>query len=255
MDMQVFFNRLRTVDNIFTNGRISQPQVDGINPIILTCQHLGVANPHYVANILAQVYHETGGYMSPVKETVFGSHTNKNPSDATVIQRLDNAYARGQLPWVSKPYWRDGWFGRGMVQITHKDNYKRLGDRLGIDLVGNRDLALNPQVSASIAVVGMMEGIFTGKKLLDYNFPQALHNSPPTNPRRIINGQDGTDDKVARYHIAFHTALTAAGYGSTPTPAPAPKPAPDPVPEVEERTREQIVAEIRSLLDELDSLH
>lgn len=255
MDMQVFFNRLRTSNHIFPNGRLTQPQVDGINPVVITCQHLNIQNPHFVANILAQIYHETGGYMFPIKETVFGSHKDKNPSDATVIQRLDNAYARGQLPWVSKPYWRDGWFGRGQIQITHKDNYKRLGDRLGIDLVGNRDLALNPQVSASIAIVGMMEGVFTGKKLPDYNFPQAVHNPVETNPRRIVNGKDGTDAKVAKYHIAFHEALAGAGYSTVITPTePTPDPIPAPIPEIDVRTRAQIVAEIRSLLDELDSL-
>lgn len=263
MNMEIFFNRLRTANHIFTNGRLSQPQVDGIEPIILTCQHLGITNPHYVAYILATVYHETGSYMFPVKETVFASHTDKSPSDATVIKRLDRAYAAGQLKWVTTPYWRTGWFGRGGIQITHRENYKKMGDRLGVDLVGNPSLALNPHVSASIAIVGMVEGMFRRDSngpiaLTRFTFPGALHNPVSTNPRRIINGQDGTDVTVARYHTAFHSALIAAGYGTGPSPAPAPVPAPqptpDPIPPATTRTPEQIIMEIRSLLDELGKL-
>lgn len=225
MDHAKFFAGLRA--SLFKGG-LSQPQVDGINAILDSCRRNRVTDAHHVANILAQVYHETGGYMSPIKETVYASHKDKNPSDATVISRLNTAFARGQLSWVKTPYWRDGWFGRGMIQITHKANYEKLGRRLGVDLVGKRDLALDPKISADIAVVGMSEGMFTGRRLSNYSFPGALTAAPGNNPRRIVNGQDGTDAKVAGYHRAFHSALVAAGFTGAVTPtghapsAPAP---------------------------------
>jgi hypothetical protein len=53
---------------------------------------------------LSEVYHETGGQMLPVKETVYAHSKDRNPSDAAVIKRLDTAYVKGKLPWVSKPY-------------------------------------------------------------------------------------------------------------------------------------------------------
>lgn len=40
--------------------------------------------------------------------------------------------------------------GRGFIQITWEENYKKYGDLLGIDLIANPDLALDPDVAASI---------------------------------------------------------------------------------------------------------
>jgi hypothetical protein len=40
--------------------------------------------------------------------------------------------------------------GRGFVQITHDYNYAAAGQALGVDLVGNPDLALDPKIAAEI---------------------------------------------------------------------------------------------------------
>jgi predicted chitinase len=148
--------------------------------------------------------------MLPIKETVFPSHKNKNPSDATVIARLDKAFAKGQLPWVKTPYWRDGWFGRGHIQLTHRHNYEKMAERTGKPLLEKPSLMLDPWVSAEVAVIGMAEGLFTRRKLADYQFPDALELPPAINPRRIINGPDGTDAKVADYHRKYYNALRLA---------------------------------------------
>jgi hypothetical protein len=58
----------------------------------------------------------------------------------------------------------------------------------------------------------MTRGLFTGKKLSDFDFPKALTAKVPLNPRRIINGEDGTDGKIAKVHIFFYDALVKAGY-------------------------------------------
>ena len=42
--------------------------------------------------------------------------------------------------------------GRGYIQLTGRANYESYGKKLGIDLVGNPDLALKPDVAAKILV-------------------------------------------------------------------------------------------------------
>lgn len=208
-DRELFFNKVR--HDPF-DGTLSGAQVIGTEAILDSAIRNGVTDPHHVANVLAQVFHETGGYMLGIKETVYASHSDKSPSDMTVISRLDRAYAKGQLPWVREPYWRDGAFGRGPIMLTHWHNYEKMGERLGVPLRTSPNLALDPEVGADIAVVGMSEGMFTGKKLSDYHFPSAIYDVPSRNPRRIVNGQDGTDQKVADYHCAFYDALLAGGW-------------------------------------------
>jgi hypothetical protein len=202
MNLDTFFNTIRPAF-----GSLNVKQVEGMSALLQAGKGLPL---HHMANVLAQVRRETGGYMYPIKETVFPSHRDKNPSDATVIARLDKAYAAGKLPWVTSPYWKSGYFGRGQIQLTHKANYAKFG-------ITNPDDALRPDVSASVAVKGMVGGMFTGRKLADYTFPAALDAPPKLNPRRIVNGQDGSDAEVAKFHRQFAAALEKAGWGSRAT--------------------------------------
>lgn len=212
LDRAAFFAALRKDNSGVFSRRLSQAQVEGTEAILDSAERNGVFDIDHVAQILAQVYKETGKYMLGIKETVFESHTNKRPSDAEVIRRLDAAFGKGQLPWVKTPYWRKGWFGRGPIQITHEDNYVKMGRRLGVALATKPELALDTKIGADIAVVGMNEGLFTGKKLSDYVFPAALAAEPDKHPRRIVNGKDGTDKDVAKHHASFYQALMAGRY-------------------------------------------
>jgi hypothetical protein len=72
---------------------------------------------------------------------------------------------------IQNGYWHTGFFGRGYVQLSLRLNYEKMSRFLGVDLVNNPDLALQPQYAARIMVYGMMEGVFTGKKLSDYITP------------------------------------------------------------------------------------
>jgi len=86
--------------------------------------------------------------MQPVREAMAST-------DAEAIARLERAWAAGRMTGVRTAYWRrdaDGksWLGRGYVQLTHKSNYIRAGRELGVDLVGNPDLAMDPAIAARI---------------------------------------------------------------------------------------------------------
>lgn len=176
-------------------GSMTAAQMNGCETMLAATSDLPIRHRAY---ILASVFHETGARMQPVREA-FGT------SDDDTIAKLERAWIKGQLTWVSKPYWHkdaDGkaWFGRGHIQITHKTNYRRLGERLGVDLVGDPNRAMNPDLSARIAVVGMVEGLFTGKKLADYTSYRDM--------RRVVNGMDRAD-LIAGYAKTFEAAIEA----------------------------------------------
>ena len=88
---------------------------------------------------------------------------------------------------IQNKYWGTGFYGRGYVQLTWKDNYSKFSKLLGIDLVGNPDLALKPDVAGKIICIGMTKGLFTGRSLNTYF---SGSNADWTNARRIINGVD-----------------------------------------------------------------
>ena len=186
-----FFSAIRSL----FGGRLTQQQVDGINRLLAITEGLPLSHRAY---ILATAQHETGGWMQPIREA-FGE------TDAQTVKRLDKAWSDGRLGQVRWPYWRfdDGgkaWFGRGYVQITHRENYAQAGERLGVDLLGNPSAALNAEVAGKILVRGMTEGWFTDKKLSDY-LPGDYVNA-----RRIVNGTDRATS-IARLARGYESAL------------------------------------------------
>jgi len=62
------------------SGGLSQPKVNGIDAVPESCERNRGLDPHHIANILANIMCETGGYMLPIKETVYASHKDKNPA-------------------------------------------------------------------------------------------------------------------------------------------------------------------------------
>jgi len=147
----------------------------------------------HLAYMLATVYHETGRRFMPVREG-FAS------SDAEARKIVEN-----------RPYGKPDanghvYYGRGFVQITWRDNYKRIGDLIGVDLADNPDLALNLDVATRILFQGMTRGLFTGKKLTDY-FNSSRDD--PVGARAIININDKAE-LIAGYHQAFLAAIHAA---------------------------------------------
>ena len=229
MNRSTFYTALRRRSSGIFGTSLSQKQVDGLNAILDEAERRGTSIFH-LSSILAQAYHETGGQMEPVKETVYASSKDRNPSDATVIARLENAFKAGKLPWVKTPYWRDGWFGRGLIQLTHKANY----DKFGV----TKQSALDLKTSVRVMFDGMEKGLFTGKKLSDYDYLITKNPAVPGfkyySSRAVVNGDVGAvGPKIQEYGEAFEAALREAGYGPINIPKPEqpakiePQPTPD----------------------------
>ena len=79
------------------------------------------------------------------------------------------------------------YYGRGYVQLTWENNYQKYSDILGVDLVGNPDLAMENDIALFVLVHGFKTGTFTGRKITDYinDFETDFINA-----RRRINGTD-----------------------------------------------------------------
>jgi len=194
-------------------GKLTQDQVIGTNFLLDAIEEEKDIPRNHAAYMLATAFWETARTMEPVRETLA-------KSDDQAIRVLDTAYARGRLPWVRRAYWRkdaDGksWLGRGYVQLTHKANYQKAGDELGVDLVGNPGLAMDPAIAARIMIRGMDEGWFTGRTLDHYIDEIDEADSEDLreyrNARPIINGTDKAE-QVALIAVKFESALKAAGY-------------------------------------------
>lgn len=188
--MKAFFDALRT-----ELGSLTHDQVRGFEIILAASADLPLRHRAY---ILATAWHETAFTMQPVRETLA-------KTDASAVNILERAWAEGKLKWVRTPYWRfdsEGktFLGRGYVQLTHKSNYAKAGEKLGVDLVADPNRAMNPELAAMILVRGMREGWFTGKKMADFQTYADM--------RRVVNGTDRAA-QIARYATSFEIALQA----------------------------------------------
>lgn len=195
-----FYDRVRVT---LFGGRLQPPQVQGLEAILDHWEKDSAAkDDRWLAYMLATAFHETARTMQPVRETLA-------PTDDRAIAILDRAFARGQLPWVSKPYWQadtDGksWLGRGLVQLTHRKNYELLGRMLGINLVADPTLAMRMDVALPIMFLGMEQGAFTGHRLGQY-FNDRREDW--VKARQIINGLDKALH-IADYGKAFYGAIS-----------------------------------------------
>lgn len=130
------------------------------------CVIQGIVDEAQIAYILATVEWETNHTWLPVKEAYWTSEKWRK-------KHLSRYY----------PY-----FGRGFVQLTHKENYQKFSKLLGVDLVKHPDLALYPAYAVFVLVYGFKHGTFTGKKLDDYMNSEG--NFDFVGARHIINGSD-----------------------------------------------------------------
>ncbi len=205
MNRAVFFDHVRP---LFGN-RMTQAQVAGVGLILDEGAARGITDNRKVAYALATAFHETGRRMQPVREGFA-------KSSEAAVRYLESNWAKGRLKSVKTPYWRpdaDGkaWFGRGLVQITHKRNYALLGPLVGVDLLADPELACDPLVSVKILYEGMfravsLKGDFTGRSVEEFiDGPKCDY----VGARKCVNGTDQAR-KIAGYAEKFETALNAA---------------------------------------------
>ena len=85
----------------------------------------------------------------------------------------------------------DGWkfHGRGLIQLTGRENYANCGSGIGVDLIDNPDLLLTPQYAVLSA------GWFWNKKGLNALADTQEYGAMT---RRINGGLTGLDERIAK---------------------------------------------------------
>lgn len=167
-------------------GRLTQGQVDGVTAILSGWQrHFPKGDVRWLAYALATAFHESARTMQPIRERGFG---------------------RGRPYGVPDAVTGHAYYGRGLIQITHKANYRKASALIDVDLVNEPDAALEMDNAVALLLIGMARGLYTGKAFSDYF---TATDEQWREARRIVNGLDRAD-KIAGYGRAFHAALKAA---------------------------------------------
>ena len=151
-----------------------------LEAVRITCREFEINTPQRIAGFLAQTSHESGGYTmlsenlnykaatlaacwpnrfavlgadkKPIKENgklVPTAVANSIAGKPELIANLVYSSRMGNGPAESGEGWK--YRGRGLKQLTGKDNYTRCGAALGLDLVANPDLLLEPMAAARSA--------------------------------------------------------------------------------------------------------
>ncbi|SDN84473.1 hypothetical protein [Ensifer sp. YR511] len=219
MDRAKFFAAVRSPLSVNMKA-----QVQGIDAILDEAERRGTPMAHLAA-ILAEAHHETGGTMQPVSENLNYSAKRLTEVWPSRFPTLAAAapYAGNQRKLANKVYGGrlgntgddDGWLfrGRGLAQITGRDNYARFG------IAGVPDDAGKMPVAVRILFDGMTGGIFTGRKLKDYDAADGYRYAAS---RAIINDDvKANGARIEKYGRAFEAALRTAGYDAAAPAAPA----------------------------------
>ncbi|MDE3796998.1 hypothetical protein I7G59_06570 [Sinorhizobium meliloti] len=226
MDRAKFFAAVRSP--LFA-GKISERQVQGVDAILDEAERRGTPLAHLAA-MLAETHHETGGRFQPVTENLNYSAqrlTEVWPSRFPTIASA-KPYANNPRKLANKVYGGrmgnaapdDGWLyrGRGLPQITGKENYAKFG------LASAPDKASQMATAIRILFDGMTNGMFRGKRLDDYDSAAGYRYAAS---RAIINDDvEANGKKIEKYGRAFEAALRAAGYSAKKPTAPTAPTAP-----------------------------
>ena len=174
-------------------------------PLQETFEKYQINTPKRQACFIGQCMHESGGFkflrenLNYSAKALMATWPSRFP-DADTAEK----YARQPEMIANKVYsgrmgnTEDGdgakFIGRGLIQLTGKDNYKAFGEAIGEDLIANPQLVEEPRYAALSA------GWFWNKRGLN-TLADAMDVTTLT--VRINGGKIGIDDRIAKINKAL----------------------------------------------------
>ena len=179
--------------------------IDGkwLEPLLETFEKYDISTPKRQAYFIGQCMHESGGFKQ-LKENLNYSAKGLMATWPSRFPDIDTAekYERNPEKIANKVYagrmgnTEDGdgakYIGRGLIQLTGKENYANCGSAIGVDLVANPDLLSTPKYAALSA------GWFWNRKGLN---ALADADDIDTITKRINGGLIGIADRKAKVEM------------------------------------------------------
>lgn len=173
----------------------------------MACARYEINTSKRIAAFLAQTAHESGGFTRLVENLNYSAEALMRiwPKRFPTLAFAQKFHRQPELiansVYASRmgnggPQTGDGWKyrGRGLKQLTGKDNYRRCGEAMGVDLLDKPDLLLTPEFAArSAAWFWSVNGC---SALADAGEFEKL-------TMRINGGLIGLADRKARYASAM----------------------------------------------------
>jgi putative chitinase len=176
--------------------------IDGkwFEPLLETFEKYEINTPKRQACFIGQCMHESGGFkflrenLNYSAKALMATWPSRFPDADTAEkfarqpEKIAGKVYNGRMGNTS-PEEAAAFIGRGLIQLTGKDNYKAFGEAIGEDLIANPQLVEQPRYAALSA------GWFWNKRGLN-TLADAMDIE--TMSKRINGGTIGMADRIAK---------------------------------------------------------
>ena len=180
------------------------------DPLLETFARFDISTPYRQAAFVGQCQHESGNFKTLEENLNYKAESLISTWPSRFDAENAQEYAHNPEKIANKVYAGrmgngneesgDGWkyHGRGLIQLTGKDNYTLCGDALMLDLLRDPDILLTPQGACLSA------GWFWKKHGLN-ECAEAKQYELMT--KRINGGNLGLEDRIAKIDAAVNVLV------------------------------------------------
>lgn len=194
-----------------SNGKINISKLKGhvpdsvLNEIPLVMEKFGCNTPLRLAHFLAQCAHESGNFKFVEENLNYSSDGLKKIFPKYFPNTLSESYARNPEKIASRVYGgrmgngdestKEGYKfrGRGYIQLTGKENYRKFGQFIGEDTIANPDLVSKKYPLTSAAFFFNSNGLWAN---CDKGFDEAAVTGVT---KRVNGGTIGLTDRIKHF--------------------------------------------------------